>query len=582
MKMHRNIVYLALWVGFIMNAGPVCADNETRVALVMKALSNPFFGSMEASAREYASLHGIALEVFGTERETDVDHQIAIVDNLIARGFRTIVIAPADSKRLVPICKKAMGKGIIVINIDNPFHKATLAEHGITIPFVGSDNRRGGALVGDYIRRKLGGKGRVIVIEGIPGVENADLRKAGFIEAVTEGSQVEIVAMESANWHTDEAFATVSSLLKKHGKVDAIFCANDAMALGALQALDIFGLAGKVLIGAYDNIEPVRHEMRYGRVHATVEQHPELMGRYGMVLAVQALADGKMPQGVTTPLDLVTYEAFDKRIALSISDTHNPFFILLQAGAQKSADLFGVRLIVADARNEDAQQLADIQSFVKQKVDTLIINPTNTDLVAPGVELANAASIPVVTVDRKSSGGVVLCHIASDNQAGGRRAAEFLVNRVGDRARVVEIEGIPGTSAAHDRGVGFNEVLSRYPGITVVDRGVGGFDRGRAKTAMEEILSRGISFDAVFAHNDQMILGVLDALEASGPSGRSVLIGFDGIPEAVAEIRGGKLTATIVQQPEKMGQMAVQSAVEGLRSEIPPPVKLVELELLRH
>lgn len=109
----------------------------------MKALSNPFFGRMKTGARNCASLCGIALEVFGIERESDVEHQIAIVDNLIARGFRAIAIAPADSRKLFPVCKKALDKGVIVINIDNPFRKATLAEHGISIPFVGSDNVRG-------------------------------------------------------------------------------------------------------------------------------------------------------------------------------------------------------------------------------------------------------------------------------------------------------------------------------------------------------------------------------------------------------------------------------------------------------
>jgi len=109
----------------------------------MKALSNPFFGRMETGARNFASLRGIALEVFGIERESDVEHQIAIVGNLIARGLRAIAIVPADSRKLFPVCKKALDKGVIVINIDNPFHKTTLAEHGISIPFVGSDNARG-------------------------------------------------------------------------------------------------------------------------------------------------------------------------------------------------------------------------------------------------------------------------------------------------------------------------------------------------------------------------------------------------------------------------------------------------------
>jgi len=109
----------------------------------MKALSNPFFGRMETDARNFALLRGIALEVFGIERESDVEHQIAIVDNLIARGLRAIAIVPADSRKLSPVCKKALDKGVIVINIDNPFHEARLAEHGISIPFVGSDNVRG-------------------------------------------------------------------------------------------------------------------------------------------------------------------------------------------------------------------------------------------------------------------------------------------------------------------------------------------------------------------------------------------------------------------------------------------------------
>ena len=242
------------------------------------------------------------------------------------KQVRGIVIAPADSKKLVPICKKAMEKNIIVINIDNPLHPETMKQLGVSIPFVGSDNRIGAGMVGQYIKDKLAGQGQIIVIEGIRGVENAELRKKGFIETVTQDSSIQIVSSESANWHTDKALSVTTEMLKKNKAVDAIFCANDQMALGALQAIDIMGLSGTVLLAGYDNIESARDEMRNGRIQATIEQHPELMGEYGVELAWKALNGQKIPSYKSTPLDLITYESFDKIIALSVSNLKNSFF----------------------------------------------------------------------------------------------------------------------------------------------------------------------------------------------------------------------------------------------------------------
>ncbi len=153
------------------------AGNERTVALIMKSLSNPFFFKMEAGAREYAQEENIPLEVFGVGRETDVERQIGIFENLISRGYGAIVIAPTDSKRLVPVCKKALDKNIVVINIDNPLHRESMDHLGINIPFVGSDNRLGAQMIGKYVKNELKGRGQVILIEGIRGVENADLRK---------------------------------------------------------------------------------------------------------------------------------------------------------------------------------------------------------------------------------------------------------------------------------------------------------------------------------------------------------------------------------------------------------------------
>jgi len=556
------------------------AGNQKTVALVMKALSNPFFFKMEEGARQYAREEKIPFEVFGLERETDVERQIGIVENLISRGYGAIVIAPTDSKSLVQICGKALDRNIVVINIDNPLHPPTMDQFGISIPFVGSDNRIGAGKVGRYIKKKLNGSGRVMVIEGIRGVENADQRKQGFIEAVTGNSAIEVISSESANWHTDEAFSLATRLLQKFESVNAIFCANDKMALGVLQAVDILDLNRSILLAGYDNIESVRDEMRNGRIHATVEQHPELMGRYGVELAWKALNGHEIPSHKRTPLDLITHEPFNKIVALSISDLKNTFFSTLLKGAQEAAQLFGLKLIHKDAQNKEARQLADIANFIKRKVDMIIINPTNTESIAPAVEMANRKNIPVITVDRKSSGGEIICHIESDNLEGGRMVARVLARLLKGRGSVVEIEGIPGTSAAHERGLGFNEEIRKYPAITVVAREVANFERQEARTVMHGLLENNTTFDAVFAHNDNMILGVIDALEDKNVQTPRVLIGFDAIREALEAVKQGRLTATIAQKPETMGRLSIESSVlyfreEPLRSIIPVELSLI-------
>ena len=576
----QSIYALIFFYSALFFSTSVLASNEKTVALVMKALTNPFFSKMELGAKAYANRSNIPLEVFGLERETDVERQISIMENLISRGYGAIVIAPADSKQLVPVCRKALASGIVVVNIDNPLNKATLQKYNLAIPFVGPDNRAGAAQVGTYVRNRLNGHGRVIIIEGIRGVENAELRKTGFIEAIMQDSSIEIVASESANWHTDEALSLAVKLLNIHAPVDAVFCANDKMALGVLQALDISGLAGKTVLAGYDNIEAVRSEMQSGRMHATVEQHPELMGQYGIELAVHALEGKKLPLHLPTPVDLVTYETFGKTIALSISSLQNPFFISLHQAILDAAVLNGAKLVVADARDNNAQQLTDISTFLNERIDALIVNPTNIETVGPGIELANNLNIPVITVDRKASEGQTISHIESDNVEGGRMAARLIARLLKGKGRVIELEGIPGTSAALDRGVGFNEALKAFPDITVVAREVADFEQQKAKEVVLRAMQRNLGFDGIFAHNDNMILGAAEALEERGASSAIVLVGFDGIQAAREALRQGRINATIAQKPEKMGALAVSCIARYWRGErLDSPIR-VELEVI--
>ena len=570
----------ACLIPFTSFAQPV-NTNQDKIALVMKALSNPFFSKMEAGAKEYASEHGIVLEVFGTELETDVEYQISIINNLITRDYGAIVIAPVDSRKLIPSLKKAIDQGIVVINIDNPLDREALARQGLAIPFVGSDNAKGAALVGNYLRQKMQGKGRVIIIEGIRGVENADLRKTGFVKAITMDSEIEILDSVSANWHTEDAFTRMTGLLEKHSAVDAIFCANDQMALGVLQALDSHHQTAHILVAGYDNIEAARNELRNGRMHATVEQYPKLMGRYGVALAHEAMQGRPIPAYQETPLDLITYDSFGKRIALAMSEMANPFFTALFKGAQAHAELHGLETLYSDAENDDAQQLVAIQNFIGQKVDFLIVNPTNSQAVQPGIEMAHNAGIPVITVDRKEDSNQALAHIASDNIAGGRLAAEYLIRQLPRGGAIAEFEGIPGTSASYERGKGFNDRIMQHDNLKIVKREIAHFNRDEARILMQRLLDRNQTFDAIFAHNDNMILGVLDALQAAHVVQRPLLIGFDAIPEARQAIAEHKLSATIAQKPQLMGALAVDIVVKVLRGEKVATFVPVELELMK-
>ena len=578
--MKKNISLVGAIFAVIAIASLADAASQPRIALVLKALSNPFFSEMEKGAKNYVAKEGLSLEIFGIERETDVARQIAIVESLVSQKFDAMAIAPADSEKLVPAVKRALDSGTAVINIDNPFSRKALAEHNISVPFVGPDNEQGAWLLGNYIRNKLGGKGRFFIVEGIRGVENADLRKQGFLRALDGHGDCEIVAVETGLWHSDEAFNVVSRLLSEHGGVDAILCANDKMAIGALRALDLANLSGKTLLGGYDNIDAVRFEMEHGGVHATVEQHPGLMGELGVKLA-RDLANGISVAGrIKTPVDLVTYESFGKKVALCVSDLSNPFFQDLVRGAKEASDLLGFDFSVVDAGNSDARQLTDIDELVQASVDALIVNPTNTDAGIAAIELANRAAIPVITVDRAAAGGKILCHIASDNKSGGRMAAKFIANQLNRAGDVVEIEGIPGASASFERGAGFNETLSNFPDMRVVARRTGWFDREDGALAMQAVLSKGIEFDAVFAHNDNMILGAMDALKKAGVEKDIVLVGFDAISEARKAVDAGLLDATIAQQPANMGRKAVKCAAGFFRGEHIPETIESPLELI--
>ena len=261
-------------------------------------------------------------------------------------------------------------------------------------------------------------------------------------------------------------------------------------------------------------------------------------------------------------------------IGLSVSTLSNPFFVTLAEGAEAKAEEMDAELIVVDAGDDAAKQTSDIEDLISKNISVLIVNPVDSDAVAPAVETAISKGIKVIAVDRVVNGVEVDCSIASDNVAGAEMATNYLVELVGEGAEVAELEGITGASATIDRGEGFHSVADEK--LNVVAKQTASFDRAEGMSVMENILQAQPNVKGVFAHNDEMALG---ALEAIGDKD-IVVIGFDATDDALASIAEGGMAATIAQQPDLMGATAVETALkliagETVEKELPVEVKLV-------
>ncbi|MFG1174561.1 ribose ABC transporter substrate-binding protein RbsB [Erwiniaceae bacterium CAU 1747] len=275
---------------------------------------------------------------------------------------------------------------------------------------------------------------------------------------------------------------------------------------------------------------------------------------------------------------LSTHALAKDTIALVVSTLNNPFFVSLKEGAQKEADKLGYNLVVLDSQNNPAKELANVQDLTVRGTKVMLINPTDSDAVGNAVKMANQANIPVITLDRVATQGKVVSHIASDNRAGGKQAGDFIAQKLGDGAKIIELQGIAGTSAARERGEGFKQSADAHK-FTILASQPADFDRTKGLNVMQNLLTAHPDVQAVFAQNDEMALGALRALQTAGKSG-VVVVGFDGTPDGVKAVEGGKLAATVAQLPEQIGSIGVVTADKVLKGQKVEAVNPVDLKLV--
>ncbi len=252
------------------------------------------------------------------------------------------------------------------------------------------------------------------------------------------------------------------------------------------------------------------------------------------------------------------------KIGLSMNTQTNPFFVTVVEGCQKAADELGIELFVTDAQDDATIQLKDVENLITKKPDAMIIDPCDSDAITAAVEACNAANIPVFTMDRKANGGEVVAHIGYDAIKSGKMAGQFLVDTLGGKGNIVELQGIMGSNVAQDRSAGFNEIMKANPDMKIVAQQVANFDRAQGMSVMESILTANPKIDGLYAANDEMLLGAMEAIKAAGRVDEITVIGCDALDETIAGIKSGEIEATIAEPPFFLGKAIVQTAHDFL------------------
>lgn len=285
------------------------ASNAPTVGLVLMTLNNPFFVDMEAGAQQAARELGVNLIVQAPEREMDVEKQLQIVENFIQRRVDAICISPSGSKEIIPAIVKANAANIPVLIVDSRVDETLLRQAGgHIVTYIGSDNYEGGRLAGEYLIKSLNGKGKIAILEGIPGHETGDKRIQGFHAALDSARGIEVVASQTANWMRDQGFSVFQNILESQPQVEALFAVNDIMALGAVEAIELAGRTGEILVVGFDAVDDARETIRAGKMAASIAQHPAEMGRLAVENALRVINGESIPKYIPVKIELITKE----------------------------------------------------------------------------------------------------------------------------------------------------------------------------------------------------------------------------------------------------------------------------------
>ena len=564
-------------------ATPATGANGT-IGLSVSTQNNPFFVALVEGAQAAADRLGVKLTV--VDAGDDVAKQTSDIEDLVSKNVSVLIVNPVDSDAVTSAVQNAVSQGVKVISVDR-------AVNGVDIDCqIASDNVAGAEMATQYIVDTLGEGIKVAELQGTPGASAAIDRGTGFHNVAD--AKLDVVASQTANFDRTEGMSVMENMLQANGDIQAVFAANDEMALGAVEAIS--GAGKDIMVVGFDATDDAVEAVKAGRMAATIAQQPALIGATAIENAVKLINGETIEKSIPVEVTLVTRENADTyadsqsaggsveitgngTIGLSVSSQNNPFFVTLVEGAEAAAAELGLKLTVVDAGDDVAKQTSDIEDLVSKNISVLIVNPVDSDAVTSAVQNAVNQGVKVISVDRAVNGVDIDCQIASDNVAGAEMATQYIVDTLGEGIKVAELQGTPGASAAIDRGTGFHNVADEK--LDVVASQTANFDRTEGMSVMENMLQANGDIQAVFAANDEMALGAVEAISGAGKD--VLVVGFDATDDAIEAIKAGRMAATIAQQPALIGDTAVRNAAtlisgQAIEKSIPVEVTLITQE----
>lgn len=565
--------------------GTTAQDDTIRIGALIKTESNPFFRTMREGYEFAAARYGIEIVTAAVPTEDAAEDQLAILETWLNEGgFDAFIVTPIRATSLNSGLARATEMGIPIINIDELIPPDSLKESGIKLEAqIASNNVSAGIAGANLVLSLVDVGSQVAVIEGAPGTTSSIDRVTGFTNAATAGG-LNVVASQPANWDRAEAFNVATNILQGNPDVKAIFCANDGMGLGAVEAVEAAGLSGQVFVASVDAIPEALEAVEAGRLAGTVAQYPDEMA----VLAVEAML--KVLQGrpiapqIESPVVMITQDTLDKagsqlgdpaigdiRIGALTKNESNPFFLTMIEGYNQAAADLGVEIVVGSTPTEDAaeDQLAILETWLNEGgFDGFAVTPFRATSLNSGLAQATERGIPIINLDElipadaaAEAGLNIAQRIASNNVRAGSLAADLVLSRVETGSQVAVIEGAPGTTSSIDRVTGFTSGATAG-GLNVVASQPANWDRAEAFNVATNILQANPDVKAIFCANDGMGLGAVEAVDAAGLSGQVIVVSVDAIPEALDAVREGKLAGTVAQFPDEMAYLAVESLIK--------------------
>ena len=553
-------------------------EGAKKIGITLFTRQHQFYQEMEKTWKENADKYGYELLI--QNAETDPAAQTSQVEDFIQQKVDAIVLCATDPKGLIPAVEDANKANIPVVTVDGP------VSGGKTVTFIGTDNLAGGRVAGEfakkYITEKLGGKANVAILDFPQSAVVCVARVNGFKSALEGMPDVKIVAQQDGGAMRDKSMQVFENVLSANPQIDVVFGINDDTILGAMAAAEAAGRAKDMVFIGYDGTPEAVKLIASGDspLKADVAQQPiEIAKQTLEVLKGTFAGKSYEPETPVAPI-LITADNADqfmggeqpaaaesagpKKIGITLFTRQHQFYQEMEKTWKENADKYGYELLIQNAETDPAAQTSQVEDFIQQKVDAIVLCATDPKGLIPAVEDANKANIPVVTVDGPVSGGKTVTFIGTDNLAGGRVAGEFakkyITEKLGGKANVAILDFPQSAVVCVARVNGFKSALEGMPDVKIVAQQDGGAMRDKSMQVFENVLSANPQIDVVFGINDDTILGAMAAAEAAGRAKDMVFIGYDGTPEAVKLIASGDspLKADVAQQPIEIAKQTLE------------------------